>query len=51
VVLPEDVEQLFVGEFGGVIVHFDRFGVACAVGADVFVGRALGGSAGVTDAG
>lgn len=36
--LPEDVKELFKGDFLGVVEEFDSFGMACRVCADFFVG-------------
>jgi hypothetical protein len=47
VILPEDVEQLFVGELGGIVGDFYCFGVAGAVSADFLVGWIAGLAAGI----
>src|SRR5258708_2951542 len=39
VVLPEHLEQFLVGEFCGIVIYFDRLGVAGAVAAHVLIGR------------
>src|SRR6266568_441387 len=51
VVLPEDVQELLVGDLGGVELDLDRLGMAAAAAADLLVGRALGGPAGVPHGG
>ena len=51
VVVPEDVEELGVGDLFRIVSDADGFGVAGAVGADVLVGRILGGTAGIADFG
>src|SRR6185437_3242268 len=51
VVLPENIEQVFIGNSGGVVIDLDRFRMACGVGANVFVGGVLHLTADVTDAG
>src|SRR5882724_310066 len=37
VVLPKNVQQLIVGNLAGIVIYFHRFGMAGAVGADLFV--------------
>ena len=39
VILPEDVEQLLVGELRRIVLDLYCFGVARVVGADIFVRR------------
>ena len=51
VVVPEDVEELVVGNFGWIVGDADGFGVTGVVSADVPVRWILGGAAGVTDFG
>ena len=51
VVLPEDAQEISVGDAGGVVLHVDDFGVSRAVGADVLIGRVGQGSSGVADGG
>src|SRR6266542_2000820 len=50
VVFPKDVKQLFIRNFGRVVIHFHRFGMPGAIGADVFVGGILHLTPGVADA-
>ncbi len=45
--LPEDCQQLLVGDLLGVVIHLDGFGVV----AQVCVRRVLFGSAGIADSG
>src|SRR5271165_2009268 len=47
VVLPENFQQVFVANLGGVELYFYRFSVAGPIGANIFVGGAVGVSAGV----
>src|SRR5262245_2321759 len=35
--LPEHLQQLFVGDFGRIVIHLDRLGVSGGVGAYLFV--------------
>src|SRR5258708_7104282 len=51
VILPENLEQVGVANFGRIVVNFNRFGVARAVSADVFVRGTLGLPAEIADAG
>ena len=46
--LPEDVEDLVVGDFRGVEDDLRGFGVAGGFGADLFVSGMVGGAAGKT---
>ena len=50
VVLPENFQQIVVRDFRGIVFHFDRFGVAGAIGANFFIGGVLGLATGVADA-
>ena len=50
VVLPEDIEQLFIIDLGRIVFNLDCLGVSGAVAANVFVGRVRKLSAGVADA-
>ena len=50
VILPEDLQEIVVGDLGGIEFHFDGFGVAGAVGANFFIGGILGFAADVADA-
>ena len=47
--LEKQPGQLLVARFRGIVNHFDRFGVACLVRADLFVGRIVNVPARVTD--
>jgi len=51
VVLPEDIQQLFIGNLGRIIVDLDRFGMPGAIRTNIFVRRILHLPARVTDAG
>ncbi len=49
VIVPEDFQQVVVADHRGIERYFDYFGVAGAVGADVFVRRVVEFAAGVAD--
>src|SRR5579863_109373 len=51
VILPEHFEQLVIRKLRGIVLDFDRFGMASAVGADVFIARIRGLPAGIADSG
>jgi hypothetical protein len=51
VIFPENLEQIFVANLGGIELDFHSLGVTGAVGADIFVGRIVHLSAGVADTG
>lgn len=46
---PEDFEQVLERDLSRVVDYFDGFGVACFVGADVFVSRIFEAACRVTD--
>jgi hypothetical protein len=50
-VVPENVEQLFVGNLRGIIADLDRFPLLCLVGVDKLIVRSLLGTAGITNHG
>src|SRR5579863_10401245 len=51
VVLPENFQQVGVVDLDGVEFDFDGFGMAGAIGADIFVGGTVGLAAGIADTG
>ena len=50
VVLPENVQQVFIRDFGGIVLDFNRFGVTGPIAANVFIGWILRVSAGIAHA-
>src|SRR5579864_9337736 len=50
VILPKDLQQIGIADFGRIELDFDRFSVARAVGAYFLVGGILGVAADVADA-
>src|SRR6476660_9196205 len=51
VVLPENLQQVGVGDLGGIEVDLDGFCVASPIGADLLIGRIVGMATDVTHAG
>src|SRR5689334_18087705 len=51
VVLPENIEQIFIGNSGGIVINLDRFRMAGGIRANVFVRGVLHLAADVTDSG
>jgi len=51
VVFPENFQQVGIGDFGGIELDFDGFGVARAIGTDFLIGWVFRLAAGVADAG
>src|SRR5262249_45413499 len=49
-VLPEDLQQVFVMDFRWIVVDFTRFGVAGAVGTDILIRWAIQLASGVANA-